>query len=200
MDMTSSSHDLRKIRLLRADDFMGRVSFSGFKRLRTINFLTFFNKIFTFGIICSIITSSCWGLIFPHREERRAIKMDVNELMKSDDLTKNYDIQDINANKSMGILSYLWILVLVPIFTAKESKFAMFHAEQGITLAIAATIIMVLAIIFGLIPVVGFVFGIIFWLIDLAILVLAIIGIVNAANGQAKELPLIGKIKLIKLQ
>ena len=126
--------------------------------------------------------------------------MDVNELMKSDDLTKNYDIQDINANKSMGILSYLWILVLVPIFTAKESKFAMFHAEQGITLAIAATIIMILAIIFGFIPVVGFVFGIIFWLVDLAIFVLAVIGIINAANGQAKELPLVGKIRLIKLQ
>ena len=60
--------------------------------------------------------------------------MDVNELMQSEDLTKNYDIQDINANKPMGILSYIGILVLVPIFTARESRFAMFHAEQGITL------------------------------------------------------------------
>ena len=126
--------------------------------------------------------------------------MDVNDLMKSDDLTKNYDVQDINANKSMGILSYLWILVLVPIFTAKESRFAMFHAEQGITLAIAETAVMILAIIFGFIPVVGFVFGIIFWLVDLALFVLAIIGIVNAANGKAAELPLLGKIKIVKLQ
>ena len=126
--------------------------------------------------------------------------MDVNELMQSEDFTKNYDIQDINANKPMGILSYIGILVLVPIFTARESKFAMFHAEQGITLCIGAHIIAFLSIIFGLIPVVGWVFSLLFGLVGLALFVLMIIGIVNAANGQAKQIPVLGKIRLIKLQ
>ena len=126
--------------------------------------------------------------------------MDVNELMQSEDLTKNYDIQDINANKPMGILSHIGILVLVPIFTARESRFAMFHAEQGITLCIGAHIIAFLSIIFGLIPVVGWVFSLLFGLVGLALLVLMIIGIVNAANGQAKQIPVLGKIRLIKLQ
>ncbi len=126
--------------------------------------------------------------------------MDVNELMQSEDLTKNYDIQDINANKPMGILSYIGILVLVPIFTARESRFAMFHAEQGITLCIGAHIIAFLSIIFGLIPVVGWVFSLLFGLVGLALFVLMIIGIVNAANGQAKQIPVLGKIRLIKLQ
>ena len=126
--------------------------------------------------------------------------MDVNELMQSEDFTKNYDIQDINANKPMGILSYIGILVLVPIFTARESKFAMFHAEQGITLCIGAHIIAFLSIIFGLIPVVGWIFSLLFGLVGLALFVLMIIGIVNAANGQAKQIPVLGKIRLIKLQ
>jgi uncharacterized membrane protein len=126
--------------------------------------------------------------------------MDVNELMQSEDFTKNYDIQDINANKPMGILSYIGILVLVPIFTARESRFAMFHAEQGITLCIGAHIIAFLSIIFGLIPVVGWVFSLLFGLVGLALFVLMIIGIVNAANGQAKQIPVLGKIRLIKLQ
>ena len=126
--------------------------------------------------------------------------MDMNELMKSEDLTSSYDVQDINANKTMGILAYFGILVLVPILTAKQSRFAMFHAEQGITLAIAEFGLSMLAIIFGLIPVVGFVFAIIFWLICAGALVLAILGIINAANGQAKELPLVGKLKIVKLQ
>jgi uncharacterized membrane protein len=126
--------------------------------------------------------------------------MDVNELMQSEDLTKNYDIQDINANKPMGILSYIGILVLVPIFTARESRFAMFHAEQGITLCIGAHIIAFLSIIFGLIPVVGWIFSLLFGLVGLALFVLMIIGIVNAANGQAKQIPVLGKIRLIKLQ
>jgi hypothetical protein len=38
----------------------------------------------------------------------------------------------------------------------------------------------------------------IFWLGWLAIGVVSIIGIVNAANGQEKELPIVGKFKFIK--
>jgi len=126
--------------------------------------------------------------------------MDLNELMKSEDYTRNYDIQDINANKLMGILAYLWILFLVPIFTARQSKFAMFHVEQAITLFIGATVFGVITGIVCGVGILSFILGPIFGLISLVFLVLAIIGIVNAANGQAKELPLVGKFKIIKLQ
>lgn len=126
--------------------------------------------------------------------------MDVNELMKSDDYTRNYDIQDISANKTMGILAYIGILVLIPLFTSKQSKFAMFHTEQGITLAIGEVCLSVIMSIIAFIPVVGWIIDIILGLVGLVFLILAIIGIINAANGQAKELPLIGKIKLVKLQ
>jgi len=34
--------------------------------------------------------------------------------------------------------------------------------------------------------------------VQIALFVLAIIGIVNAASGKAKELPLIGKITILK--
>jgi hypothetical protein len=35
-------------------------------------------------------------------------------------------------------------------------------------------------------------------LVSLVFLVLLIIGIMNAANGRAKELPIIGKFKILK--
>ena len=54
------------------------------------------------------------------------------------DTTQEYDPQDIEKNKFMAILSYLGILVIVPILAAKESKFARFHANQGLILCIAA--------------------------------------------------------------
>ena len=108
--------------------------------------------------------------------------MDINELMESEDLTKNYEIQDINANKPMGILAYLGLLVLVPIFTARESKFAMFHAEQGLILCV------------------GFVFSILMGLVGLVIFGLMILGIVNSVNGLAKQLPIVGKFTIFKLQ
>lgn len=126
--------------------------------------------------------------------------MDMNELMKSDDYTSSYDVQDINANKTMGILAYFGLLVLVPILTARQSRFAMFHAEQGITLCIGCHIIGILAVVLGMIPAVGWVFSLIFGLVGILFLVLMILGIINAANGQAKELPILGKLKIVKLQ
>ncbi len=126
--------------------------------------------------------------------------MDINELMESEDLTKNYEIQDINANKPMGILAYLGLLVLVPIFTARESKFAMFHAEQGLILCVLAHVVGILAALFNLIPVVGFVFSILMGLVGLVILGLMILGIVNSVNGLAKQLPIVGKFTIFKLQ
>ena len=126
--------------------------------------------------------------------------MDLNELMESEDLTKNYEIQDINANKPMGILAYLGLLVLVPIFTARESKFAMFHAEQGLVLCVLAHVVGILAALFNLIPVVGFVFSILMGLVGLVIFGLMILGIVNSVNGLAKQLPIVGKFTIFKLQ
>lgn len=126
--------------------------------------------------------------------------MDLNELMESEDLTKNYEIQDINANKPMGILAYLGLLVLVPIFTARESKFAMFHAEQGLVLCVLAHLVGILAAIFSLIPVVGFIFSILMGLVGVVILVLMILGIANSVNGLAKQLPIVGKYTIFKLQ
>ena len=133
---------------------------------------------------------------YSYREGRRLKWI----LMESEDLTKNYEIQDINANKPMGILAYLGLLVLVPIFTARESKFAMFHAEQGLILCVLAHVVGILAALFNLIPVVGFVFSILMGLVGLVILGLMILGIVNSVNGLAKQLPIVGKFTIFKLQ
>ena len=41
------------------------------------------------------------------------------------------DIRDAQDNKVMAILAYFGPLVLIPIFAAKESRFARYHANQG---------------------------------------------------------------------
>ncbi len=118
------------------------------------------------------------------------------QLNDTPDTTADYTKEDIDKNKVMGVLAYLGLLVLVPLLAAKDSKFARFHSNQGLVLLIAEGICSVLSAILSLIP---------FWLIRLpiylvqiALFVLAIIGIVNAAGGKAKELPLIGKITILK--
>ena len=106
------------------------------------------------------------------------------------DETAECDQADINSNKVMAILAYIGILFLIPLFAAKESKFARFHTNQGIILFIVA----IISYIIGKIPVIGFVGTILSCLCS----IFAIIGIIYAAQGKAKELPLIGKYKILK--
>lgn len=114
------------------------------------------------------------------------------------DLTASFDSQDIENNKGMAILAYLSWLVLIPLIAAPQSKFARFHANQGLVLAIIGTIWGVVTGIFAAIPFVGWIISAIMGVASIAFLILMIMGIVNAANGEAKELPVIGKISLIK--
>ena len=118
------------------------------------------------------------------------------------DTTAQYDPADVEKNKAMGVLAYLSWLVLIPIFAAKDSKFARFHANQGLVLLIASAIFGVARwilseILFAISWRLYFV-TVIISLFGLVFLALAIIGIVNAATGKAKELPVIGQIRILK--
>ncbi len=99
--------------------------------------------------------------------------------------------EDVEKNKAYAILAY--IIFFIPLLAAKESKFAMYHANQGLVLFLSAII---LNFVGTIIPLLGWFIIIPFG--NLLILVLAIIGIINAANGNLKQLPLIGGISLIK--
>jgi len=118
------------------------------------------------------------------------------------DETAQYDPKDIEANKVMALLAYLGILVLVPLLAAKDSKYARFHANQGLVLCIAAIIYGVAySILSGIILAISwrlyFVVSLI-GLVGVVFVVLCVIGIINALNGRAKELPIIGKYRLLK--
>ena len=118
------------------------------------------------------------------------------------DTTADFDKADIEQNKAMGILAYLGPLVFVPMFAAKGSKFARFHANQGLTLFIACVAwSIVYSILNWIILAISwrlYFISSIIGLFSLVFLVLAVLGIVNAANGRAKELPIIGKFKFLK--
>ena len=109
---------------------------------------------------------------------------------------------DDSTEKAYGVLSYIGILVLIPLIAGK-SPFARYHANQGLVLFIAEIILGVvdgiLFAILGLIPFVGLlIVSILSGVVGLVSLIFMIIGIVHAANGEMKELPIIGGIKLLK--
>ena len=118
------------------------------------------------------------------------------------DTTAEFDKADIDQNKGMAILAYFGPLVLIPILAAKNSKFARYHSNQGLVLLIAAVIYgiaygILSTIIYAISWRLGFIVSII-GLVSILFSVLAIIGIINAVNGRAKELPVIGKFKILK--
>jgi uncharacterized membrane protein len=125
------------------------------------------------------------------------------------DSTAGFDKSDVEQNKAMAILAYFGPLVLVPILAAKDSRFARYHANQGLLLCIAMIGWMIAdSILTALLRAILW-RGLALWgfyslcstvlnLVYIVFTILAVIGILNALNGKAKELPVIGKYKLLK--
>lgn len=123
---------------------------------------------------------------------------DFNDINATPDYTSSLDPQDVRQNRGISVLAYLGLLVLIPLFAAKDSPYARFHCNQGIVLFIAELIISAVFRILRGLPLIGWIFGIVLALVSIATFVLTIIGIVNAANGRAKELPIIGTIQILQ--
>ena len=127
---------------------------------------------------------------------------------------------DVQQSKGIAWLSYMGLLFLIPMFVRKDSDYTRFHVKQGATLfavelAYGVTYGILMAIINAIFPghytysylyylpsyyVHSDVYNVFSFLLGLGyifFLVLAIIGIVNAATGKRKELFLIGKIPWI---
>lgn len=102
----------------------------------------------------------------------------------------------------MAILAYFGPLVLVPILAARESRFARYHANQGLVLLIAC---IAYSIVYGIVSSIilaiswrlYFITSII-GIVGIVFLVLAVIGIINASKGEMKLLPVIGGISILK--
>ena len=85
----------------------------------------------------------------------------------------------------MGVLSYLGILVVIPLIMSKKDPFVKFHIKQGLVLAVAEIILWFAIRLFWILsPLIA--------LLDLGVLILSIIGIINVIQNKEKELPLVG--------
>lgn len=104
------------------------------------------------------------------------------------------EASDVEQNKIMAMVGYIIpLLFFVPMLAEKRSPFGMFHANQQLALLITAVIVQIVG---TFIPIIG-------WFIILpigmiAVIVIAIIGIINASKGEMKPLPLIGGFSIIK--
>jgi uncharacterized membrane protein len=104
----------------------------------------------------------------------------------------NITPEEAEAGKTMAIISYFIFFVPLLVDEARNNKFAMYHTEQSI-------ILLILQIIVNIIGVITCGIG---YILYLPVLVFYVMGIINAVQGQAKPLPLIGqfgeKFNLVK--
>ena len=134
----------------------------------------------------------------------------MGDKLKFENITAEFDAQDINDNKILSLFSYIGILVLIPILAAKDSKFAKFHANQGLVILLGelalAAIKFVVELILGFTiykiviigTILGMVVGLVFWVLGAALFALAIYGIICAVQGKAVKFPYFDKVTILK--
>ncbi len=118
---------------------------------------------------------------------------------------------DIQKHKGVAILAYIFFVI--PLVLAPHSKYARFHANQGLLvfilwcIAVVGTVVLTIGWRFAdphlsEIAILHFFFGCFAYLIPVFLmfgaLAVTIMGIIHAANGEKKELPLFGHVTLIK--
>lgn len=96
-----------------------------------------------------------------------------------------------DSNKWVCMAAY--IIFFMPLIVDHKNRSYRFHASQGLILLILALITGIIGVF---IPVIG-------WFIIVPVggfvcLILMVIGIINAYNNKMKELPIIGKYRLIR--
>lgn len=101
------------------------------------------------------------------------------------------DPQTIQEGKTMAVVSYITVIGLLIAYlvnSGKRNTFTSFHIGQSVRVVLLGLANYVLS--FLLPASLGFIIS----LISIGVLVLAILGIVNAANGKAVPLPVIGNL------
>lgn len=133
------------------------------------------------------------------------IEKKIKDINNTEDNTSEFDAEDIKKSKTYAILAYIPLLNLITLFCSKNSKYAKYHLNQGfILIALEAAWSIIASILSGIVTLMSFivfwlyvVFNVIFIIISIlvgiALLALIIMGIVNAATGKAKKLPIVGK-------
>ena len=91
--------------------------------------------------------------------------------------------------KVMGAIAYLGILFLIPLLTKKDSKFAMFHAKQGLVLFIVEIVFGLAQMFLAFIPFLGWIIIPIIWVI---LGIFALIGLIQALSGKYWKMPVLG--------
>jgi uncharacterized membrane protein len=89
----------------------------------------------------------------------------------------------------MLVLAYLWIFALIPLLIEKNDREVQWHAKHGLVLLGAEIIAYIVLAILAMIPVLGCVIALLPLFLGLGVLILRIMLIMKAINGERMNLP-----------
>ena len=87
---------------------------------------------------------------------------------------------DIEKNKDIAAFSYLWVMSVIVYFLRRQSPFVKFHSKQ-------AMVLFALSIIVWFVPFIN-------RILELIVLAGMVLGFVSAAQGQWRDVPLVGPV------
>lgn len=96
--------------------------------------------------------------------------------------------RDIEANRLVAALSWLWVLSIIILLVKKDSDFVRFHARQSFVVFLLSV---VLFLFFGFFGALGWVLQ---WFLQLTVLVVSVVGFISALRGKWWTLPGIGPL------
>jgi uncharacterized membrane protein len=101
----------------------------------------------------------------------------------------------VSENRNvMVVLSYLWLLALIPLLVEKEDREVQWHAKHGLVLTVVEVVVMIgfqiVVMILGAVSGgLGCIFSLLIPILLLAILIVHVLCIVKGINGQRFLVP-----------
>jgi len=141
----------------------------------------------------------------PGQQQQQGFQQSIDLVTKlvqnTADETSSMDPADIEKNKVIGGLAYF--IFFLPLIACPESKYGRFHANQGLLyliLFVAGGIVRAVlsSVIYAISWRLWWLSSLLSLIIWVPILIIGVSGLINGFSGKAKELPIIGQIKIIK--
>lgn len=99
----------------------------------------------------------------------------------------------VNEDRTVAIVSYLTfvgLIVAIVIHGNKKTALGAYHLRQSLGLTICAIVLWVVATVLAFIPIIGWIIMLVAWL---GLFALWLMGLISAASGQMKPVPVLGE-------
>lgn len=132
----------------------------------------------------------------------------VEALVNTKNETNSFDKIEVKNKKNSAILCYLGCLFIIPMIKNehKNSKYILFHINQGINLFILEILVFIITKVLKLMFTEVYLYSsytptwvsFVNYILCVFIFILTLFGIINTSYGNSKELPIIGKYRFLK--